>query len=243
MYNQTGSTSNEKKYAVFDYCQHFTASVRDIYKPKISRMSFKLDATWTGLSVWRSCHRDLYSFTVVVVVVRRYESMLSAMSLRVARRHPAITVDHPIHAWRRLASSSPAELAGRGPDEAASGPFQQSAAGVGRRSRSTESSCCLSVVGGARKRSPRSGSLLSILIWCTAAPPMSTYLRTVYLLTVAGHMNECLIPRDRASPAHLLASQSFIVSVPDYWSGCGKMPFRLVVWLKLSLFIRHTQSQ
>jgi len=32
---------------------------------------------------------------------------------------------------RRLASSSPAELDGGGPDEAASGLFQQSAAGVG----------------------------------------------------------------------------------------------------------------
>ena len=95
---------------------------------------------------------------------------------------------------------------GRKPDEAASGLFQRCAAAV--RSRSRES-CCLSVGSGTGNSDGEACDAdHRCRYWFDARPPMSSYLRTVYLLTVAGHMNECLISRDRRFLVHLLQCYS-----------------------------------
>ena len=72
---------------------------------------------------------------------------------------------------------------------------------LGRRSRSTES-CCLAVVGGARQTEKTAMRITVVDIDLMHGRPADVHLSTHSLSTDScRHMNECLIPRDRALPA------------------------------------------
>ena len=134
------------------------------------------------------------------------------------------------------------ERAGWRPDEAASGLFQQPAAAVATQAVAVDG-VVLSVgrrrYTKVRRRSLRCASCTVVDIDLMHGRPADVVLSTDSLSTDSRRAHERMLNISWLSPVRAPATQIFVVSVLNYWPRCRKMPFRLDVGLKLSMFVRR----